>query len=174
MPCQDRSIKYANNSIYYWGSTRSDRQKLPPLQRQSVNRVTGVGTGPGVTGRPKAAANRPASGFSVDGDDPASAIQENQPAQSVLLSGMLALQEVETGNVQDKAARRHGIALLEALSQLQKALLLGLGDSEAEVEALALLTTETPEPADPGLAAALAAIRLRAKIELLRQGIEIT
>ena len=139
-----------------------------------MNRIPGIGTGPGIVNRPKAATSRLASSFTVDNDGPAPAVQENQPAPNVALSGMLALQEVETETVQDKTARRRGIALLEALSQLQKTLLSGLGDGETEVETLALLATETPEAADPGLALALAAIRLRAKIELLRRGIEIT
>ncbi len=138
-----------------------------------MSRVTGITTG-GIANRPKAAPSRLAPGFTVESEGAAAAVPENQPAQSVMLSGMLALQETETETVQDKNARRHGFALLDSLAQLQKSLLSPEADNAAEIETLALLASEMPQAANPGLAAALAAVRLRAKIELLRLGIEIT
>jgi hypothetical protein len=138
-----------------------------------MNRVSGITPG-GIAKRPKPAASRLASGFNVESEEAAPAIQENQAAQSVALSGMLALQETETETVQDKNARRHGIDLLDTLSRLQKALLSPQEDTETDIERLAELANAMPQAAHPGLAAALADIRLRAKIELLRRGIEIT
>jgi hypothetical protein len=138
-----------------------------------VNRVNGV-TAAGAANRPKRTATRLGPGFSVESEDSAPPVQANPPVQGVALSGMLALQETETETVQDKTARRHGIALLETLSQLQKTLLSPQGNAETEIETLALLVNELPQAANPGLAAALADVRLRAKIELLRRGIEIT
>jgi hypothetical protein len=138
-----------------------------------VNRVSGVTPG-GPANRPRPAASRPASSFNVESEAAAPAIQENQPAQSVALLGMLALQETETETLQDRTARRHGIALLESLAQLQKSLLSPQSDNATEIENLALLANAMPQAVDPGLAAALTGIRLRAKIELLRRGIEIT
>jgi hypothetical protein len=135
-----------------------------------VSRVAGITPG-GVPNRPKPAATGRASGFNVESEDAAPAIQENAPAQSVLLAGMLALQETETETAQDKTARRHGIALLEALSQIQKSLLSLTEASATEIETLTLLVNAMPQASNPGLAATLADIRLRAKIELLRLGI---
>jgi hypothetical protein len=137
-----------------------------------VTRVNGI-TPAGAANRPKTTATRPGPGFSVESEDAAPSVEAKQPTQGVALSGMLALQETETETVQDRTARRHGIALLETLSQLQKTLLSPQGSAETEIETLALLANEMPHAANPGLAAALADIRLRAKIELLRRGIEI-
>lgn len=138
-----------------------------------MNRINGI-TAAGAANRPKTTATRPGPGFSVESGDPAPSVEANPPAQGVALSGMLALQETETETVQDKTARRHGIALLETLSQLQKTLLSPWANAQTEIETLASLANEMPQAASPGLAAALADIRLRAKIELLRRGIEIT
>ncbi len=137
-----------------------------------MTRVNGISAA-GAANRPKKTATRLGPGFSVESDEAAPPVQANQPAQGVALSGMLALQEAETETVQDRTARRHGIALLETLSQLQKILLSAQSNAATEIESLALLTHEMPQAANPGLAAALADIRLRAKIELLRWGIEI-
>ncbi len=138
-----------------------------------VSRIPGVSPG-GVASRAKPAASRLGASFNVEREDVAPTVQENLPAQSVALSGMLALQETETGNVQDRTARRHGIALLQSLLQLQRALLTPQQDNGTEIETLTSLANEMPQASDPGLASALTQIRLRAKIELLRRGIEIT
>lgn len=85
------------------------------------------------------------------------------------LLGLLALQEDETGAERDRAARRHGDALLRELAALQRGL---LGD-EAEVmtalSRLAVLTEQAQEAADPGLAAIVRAVALRARIEVARR-----
>jgi hypothetical protein len=139
-----------------------------------MNRITGISAGAAIPGRSKATAPSLPSGFSVEAEVAAPAVQESQPAQNVGLSGMLALQEAEAETVQDKTARRHGMAMLGRLSQLQKSLLSATADDAVEIETLASLAREMPETVNPGLTKALAAIRLRAKIELIRRGIEIT
>lgn len=84
-------------------------------------------------------------------------------------AGMLALQETAVEAPPDRAARRHGRAMLAALSCLQCALL-DAGDSEAALDELAMLAEEMPCASDPGLAAALHAVALRTRVELARRG----
>jgi hypothetical protein len=137
-----------------------------------VNRVTGAPT-PGITaGRAKSAPTTAAGQFSLAAESPTTPIPDTTPTQSVSLAGMLALQEAETGSIQDKTARRHGFALLEALSTLQKHLLSPLADTETALASLTRLAADPPHTTDPALAALLDSIRLRAKIELLRRGVE--
>jgi hypothetical protein len=85
---------------------------------------------------------------------------------------MLALQEAEAELAGNRNARRHGLAVLEALRALQHGLLGATADSGQQVAALLRLADTTHGVADAGLADVLAAIRLRAKIELLRRGAE--
>jgi hypothetical protein len=61
--------------------------------------------------------------------------------------------------------------MLDALAALQ-ALMLGGAPGRTEVAALSRLVDGTPAAADAGLGDVVAAIRLRAKIELLRCGRE--
>ncbi len=70
----------------------------------------------------------------------------------------------------DARARRRGDALLRSLRDLQLGLLRGTIDP-ARLRALADLVPGE-EAADPALAAALAAIRLRARVELARHGLD--
>jgi hypothetical protein len=136
-----------------------------------VNRVTGASTPAITAGRAKS--GLPATGlFSIAAESPAT--QEAAPAHSVNLSAMLALQEAETDIVQDKAARRQGFAMLEALSALQKDLLSPSANEETTLAALNRLAAEVPQTTDPNLTTLLDSIRLRAKIELLRRGVQNT
>jgi len=82
---------------------------------------------------------------------------------------MLALQEAEAGGARDREARRHGQELLRELARLQRALLAG-GTDDALLSRLASLAETAPEAADPALRAMVAAVVLRAKVELARQG----
>jgi hypothetical protein len=82
---------------------------------------------------------------------------------------MLALQEVDNEAPRDRAARRHGRALLAALVRLQHRLLGGVED-DAALQEIAALASNVPAAADAGLAAALHAVVLRARIELARLG----
>jgi len=92
-----------------------------------------------------------------------------EPAE-VGLAGMLALQEVQGEAVGDRAAQRRGQDLLAELVALQRALL-GEDPADLPLARLVLLAAEVPEAADPALRAAVAAIVLRARIELARREI---
>jgi hypothetical protein len=112
-----------------------------------------------------------ASGFSLGGaaTTATAAAQGSAPAQPV---GLLALQEAGPVAERDARARRRGEALLQSLSELQLGLLGGRLDP-ARLRALAALVPGE-EAADPALAAAIAAIRLRARVELARHGLDAT
>lgn len=85
------------------------------------------------------------------------------------LEAMLALQEAEASGARDREARHHGQELLRELARLQRALLAG-GTDDALLGRLASLAETAPEAADPALRAMVAAVVLRAKVELARQG----
>ena len=108
------------------------------------------------------------SGFAVA---PGTADATSGPAAAAAaapLDGMLLLQQVEDGPTRDRHARRHGRAMLDALAELQCALLDGSLDP-ATVERLAALAQHCPEASEPGLRAALAGISLRVQVELARR-----
>ncbi len=86
------------------------------------------------------------------------------------LEGMLALQEREADAARDRGARRHGQSLLRELAALQRALLDGGGDA-ACLQRLAALGRATPDAADPGLAAIVRSLAVRAAVELARRGL---
>ncbi|MBN9562574.1 MAG: hypothetical protein J0H14_17880 [Alphaproteobacteria bacterium] len=90
-------------------------------------------------------------------------------AVPVSLGAMLALQEAGAEPARDRAARRHGQAMLQLLAALQRAMLAGEGGGEAELTRLASLATEVPLASDPALRQAVAAIALRASVELARR-----
>ncbi|MGI4747950.1 MAG: flagellar assembly protein FliX [Janthinobacterium lividum] len=85
---------------------------------------------------------------------------------SVSAAMILALQEHATAETGDREARQHGRQLLDALADLQRALLSnGGGDALQRLAALA----DLPLPvADPVLARVIVAIRLRARVEAAR------
>ncbi len=90
-------------------------------------------------------------------------------AAPMALAGMLALQEAEGSAVGDRAARRHGQALLSRLTRLQRALLAGPADPGL-LDELARLVEAQPPAADPALAGVLRAIAVRVRVELARLG----
>ncbi len=128
--------------------------------------------GPGAVAPAARAASRGGgSRFTVAMPEAGSAVRTEE-APPVVLGTMLALQENdEPDAVRDRRARRHGTAILEALGRLQRMLLGAAGSgNEAEIAGqLASLTEMMPEAADPGLAAILAAVTMRARIELARR-----
>jgi hypothetical protein len=135
-----------------------------------MSRVNGVGGGAPVGGsRAKAAA--PSGGFDVAAEPATGPVQANQAVQPVALSAMLILQEAEGESAGNRNGRRHGLAVLAALQELQRGLLRD-SSQEAQIAGLARLAEIAPAVTDPGLADVLAAIRLRARIELLRLGVE--
>ena len=67
----------------------------------------------------------------------------------------------------DREAQQRGKAILGALAKLQRALLAAEGPA-AELDGLSALTASLPQADDPGLAALLKSIAVRAAIELSR------
>jgi Class II flagellar assembly regulator len=90
-------------------------------------------------------------------------------AAPMALESLLALQQVDQATERDRAARRRGQALLVALGRVQLGLL-GGGDPAATLAELRTLAADVPPASDSGLAAALAHVVLRARIELARRG----
>jgi hypothetical protein len=137
-----------------------------------MSRVNGVSFGATVGGsRRKPAAT--AGGFDVtEGVETAASLPETAIVQPPGLVGMLALQEAEAQAAGVKNAKRHASALLDALRELQHGLLSETEDKPENIARLARLFGGAPAVADPQLADLLAAIRLRARIELLRRGAE--
>jgi hypothetical protein len=135
-----------------------------------MSRVNGVGGGAPVAGG-RAKATAPSGGFDVAAEPATEQPQASQAVQPVALSAMLILQEAEAESAGNRNGRRHGVAVLAALRELQHGLLNAL-PQEDQVAGLARLAEISPAVTDPGLADVLSAIRLRAKIELLRRGVD--
>ncbi len=110
-------------------------------------------------------------GFQVP--DEAAARDTAAAAAPSALAGaaMLALQETMADPVGERAARRQGQDMLAELALLQRGLLSADGPSPAGLRRLAGLAAAAPQVADPRLRDALAAIRLRAVVELARYGL---
>jgi hypothetical protein len=87
----------------------------------------------------------------------------------VALESLLALQQVDGVPERDRAAHRRGQALLAALGRLQR-VLLGDGDPDSVLHEISELSKDVPVADDPGLAAAVGHVVLRARIELARRG----
>ncbi len=104
----------------------------------------------------------------------AQASAEAAPTGVAGLSGLLALQEAgdtaATAAAQDRAARRHGEAVMDDLKAVQLALLSGRA---ADLSGLAARAGAGPQAADPRLAAVIGAIRLRASVELARAALRL-
>ena len=113
-----------------------------------------------------------AGGFAVPED--AADAASPPPLPCAGLPSLLALQEVrqaamaELGPdaVRDREAREHGEAMLDALAQLQQALLGGA--APGVIARLGQLVRRTPAPADPGLAAVQRTLLVRVAVELAR------
>jgi hypothetical protein len=115
---------------------------------------------------------RPAvgGGFSVaEGDAKPSGTGEAESVAETSLAGLLALQEQAGGEVRDFAARRRGLDLLAELAALQREVLAG-GPGADRLSRLAGLAAEVPEAADPRVRDAVAAIAVRARVEVARYG----
>lgn len=107
--------------------------------------------------------------FTLDTPAPPARTGAAEATMPAVAAGMLALQEAAIESPPDRAARRHGRTMLSALSRLQCALL-DATDSEAALDELAMLAGDMPCATNPGLAAALHAVVLRARVELARRG----
>jgi hypothetical protein len=123
-------------------------------------------TGAATAGLESLPSRRPAGGFSVPADRAAGPASE---VAGVSLGGLLALQEAEAEPAGDRQARRRGRRLLDELAALQRDLL-GGEVTEERLATLAALLADVPPAADPDLRAAVAAVALRARLELARYG----
>lgn len=114
-------------------------------------------------GRVASAHRTASSGFALPGEGPreAAALEAMAPPP-----GVLGLQEAWSAPERDAAAARRGAAVLRELEALQLNLLEGRLDS-GRLSRLALLA-EGELGADPALQEIIAAISLRARIELAR------
>ena len=119
-------------------------------------------------GASRGRAGQAVGGFSLAAGAP-SGVGAASPAVAVSLGSMLALQEAGDEPVRDRAARRHGHAMLQLLAALQRAVLGGGSGGEAELGRLATLSADIPAASDLGLRQVVAAIALRASIELARR-----
>ncbi len=116
----------------------------------------------------RAPAKRRSGGFSVSDEG----IAEARVAPPESVGGLAALIGLQSGGepVEDREARRYGRTLLDHLDALHRALLGEAGRAD-QLEALCAVASSAPGPArDPALADAVAAIRLRAMVELARYG----
>jgi hypothetical protein len=128
--------------------------------------------GPLAPGRPNARVGAGAAGSFLPLAGPSADAAQTAgvaAAMPMALDALLMLQQVDEPAERDSAARRHGHALLRALGGLQRLLLEG-GDPAAALEQIRVLADATPAAVDPGLAAAMELVVLRARIELARRG----
>ena len=87
-------------------------------------------------------------------------------AAPVSMPSLLGLQEAQGDAARDREARQHADEMLDALGELQRALLAG---SEAGgLERMAQLGRRTPQAADPRLAAIQHALMVRVAVEQAR------
>ncbi len=87
----------------------------------------------------------------------------------VSMHSLLALQEAEADDIQDRAARRHAKSMLAELALVQRALLqVDAAGMAASLSRLDRLTRGGVLANDPRLAAVVRAIALRAAIEAAR------
>lgn len=119
-------------------------------------------------GRPPAASQ---AGFNVPAEAavdvaPGSSSPSVVRAGAVDVSLMLALQEHATAETGDREARQHGKQMLDALAELQCALLSGHG--AGALDRLSEMSEKVPAATDPALIRVLRAIRLRARVEVAR------
>lgn len=127
--------------------------------------IRGVGGGTAVrSGR----GARGGSGFAVGVAGEAQGAGAARAAMAPAAAGLLALQEGAPAPGRDARAARRARALLRELAALQAELLAGRDDPARLADLAALTEGETA--ADPALAAALAAIVTRARVELARRG----
>ncbi len=127
----------------------------------SVSRVAIASSMPG-------AGYRAQTGFRLP--DASAAVPATSVSGPAGLDGMLAVQEREADAARDRGARRHGQSLLRELAALQRALLGGTGEA-ACLQRLAALGRATADAADPGLAAIVRSLAVRAAVEIARRGL---
>ena len=97
----------------------------------------------------------------------ASTIVESTGVAATSLSTLLALQEVDTPTEQDRKAHRHAEILLDELQALQLEML-GRPPDSGRLHRLAGMIHGLPVATHLGLRAAVAAVAMRAELELAR------
>ncbi|MBR0643463.1 flagellar assembly protein FliX [Plastoroseomonas hellenica] len=127
--------------------------------------IRGITPGSGPVAPARAGRGGTAFRLGVAEEAPAARAGAAAAAQAVDF-GLLSLQEGSTAEERDARARKRGLALLEELQEVQVALLGGRLDP-ARLARLASLSGGE-QAADPALAEAVAAIALRARVELAR------
>ena len=121
---------------------------------------------------PVAGETRAGTGGTFKVDMGAGAVARNaRPSGSSAIGfeGMLALQAVDEDQERNRSARKRGLALIAALTDLQRAML-AAEDPALALRSLSALASDGPLAADPGLAAVLRAVVLRARVEMARRG----
>jgi hypothetical protein len=119
----------------------------------------------GVAGRAALRGRAGAAGFRLPGAE-AQAADAPGGAGALTSTALFGLQDAMSDAERDAAAQRRGGALLDALAELQKAMLSG-GISRAALGRLAALA-EGESGADPALRELLDLVSLRARVELAR------
>lgn len=111
------------------------------------------------------------AGFVVPPGTPARprSVESADSLAAVALGGLLGLQETEGRRERERRARRHGQDMLAALVMLQRALT--GADPTAALERMRILVRMQAPEAEPALAATLAAISLRVRVELIRRSL---
>lgn len=109
-----------------------------------------------------------ASGWTGVPTGSASAAAAAGSTAALSLDGLLAMQGETDAVERDRTARRRGRDMLDGLAAMQRELLAG-GTSGATMARLGELADSLGEADDPALASVVAAIRLRALIELARR-----
>lgn len=128
-------------------------------------RASGVGAAASV---PRDSTKPAAGQFTVDdGGVPM------QPARLASLAGiglesMLALQAVDEAAERDRAAHKHGTAMIAALRRLQRTML-AEEDPASALDALHDLAGDGPLANDPALGAIVREVVLRSRVELARR-----
>lgn len=121
--------------------------------------ITGLGRLPAPTRKPASASAN--AGFHVAESRP----EATEAAAATQLTN--APSAPDSAIVQDRAARRHGTDLLDALADLQRDL---LGTpNPTHLQHLATFAQNIPAAANPTLRATLREIAVRAEVELARQ-----
>lgn len=109
-------------------------------------------------------------GFSIDVKrTSASPVRTHEAAVLSGIESMLALQGIDTPDPRREGMRR-GNAMLDLLDELKVALLEGNGGGPRLDRLAALAGESQPPTGDPGLDEAIAAVTLRAKVELAKRG----
>ncbi len=104
-------------------------------------------------------------------DDAAAPLNQQARLGSVAgigLESMLALQAVDEPAERDRAAHKHGTAMIAALTRLQRAML-AEEDPALLLNALHELAGDAPLASDPELGAIVRAVVLRSRVEIARR-----